>query len=114
LSIPRTPAPILNSYGGAPNSTASVATSAPGVKLTDISWPVEELPSRSKRTSTVNTAPDWTSEGAFAIEYEGTANALPGWAATLTKASAATSFCRSFNSTLARFAQSLLFRLDLC
>ena len=31
----------------------------------------------SKRTSTVNTAPDWTLEGAFAIEYEGTADALP-------------------------------------
>ena len=60
------------------------------MKFTDTSWPIDALPSRSKRTSTVNTAPDWTSEGAFAIEYEGTANALPAWATTLTKASAAT------------------------
>jgi hypothetical protein len=55
-----------------------LATKRPGVKLTDISWPADELPSRSKMTSTVNTVPDWTSEGAFAIEYEGTPGAVVG------------------------------------
>jgi hypothetical protein len=61
----------------------------------------------------VNTAPDWTSEGAFAIEYEGAAYTPPAWAATLAKASAATSFCRSFKFTWVHFVQSLLFQLDL-
>jgi hypothetical protein len=67
----------LNWYGGTPDSTASSATRRPGEKLTDISWPIDVYPSRSKTTSTVNTVPETTSEGAFAIEYEGTANALP-------------------------------------
>jgi hypothetical protein len=50
----------------------------PGVKLTDTSWPTDELPARFNSTSTVNTAPERTSEGAFTIEYEGTAGVAVG------------------------------------
>jgi hypothetical protein len=44
------------------------------------------------------------SEGAFAIEYDGTANALPTLANTYTKASAITNFLRNVKSTLVRLA----------
>ena len=48
------------------------------MKLTDTSWPIDEFPSRSSTTSTVNTSPEMTSEGAFAIEYEGAVGVAVG------------------------------------
>ena len=82
-------------------------------------------------TSTMNVSPERTSEGAFAIEYEGAtsgvavgvavgatvgvgvavgvgvgvgaANAPPAWVIALAKASAIASFCRSVKFTSVRF-----------